>query len=153
LSKTWPLTLCPVPLPPHLESTAFSDSPTLVLFFSAGLSSLHPLQFRAKRFPSVPFPSTHCPLLHCGASFLGSQPLGPALLFVQAARSWKAKGENLLEHKGPREAAHPAGVGPPVLPVYPDTFQDPRPLGCHAVRHSSPLPRWTPDTPVWPGWG
>ena len=37
------------------------------------------------------------------------------------------------------------GVGPPVLPVYSDTFQNLHSLACHTMGHPSPTPHQTPD--------
>ena len=47
------------------------------------------------------------------------------------------------------------GVGPPILPVYSDTFQNLQSLACHTMGHPSPAP--PPDTRHNPralqGWG
>lgn len=109
-SEIWPLTLSPFLL---LRSTAFPAGFVLIPFFQLD-SQVSVLQFRAEKMlpnirPSLqtPPPSPLWPLLS------GLQPSGLSSAVCSSCSSWKSREgrENLLECRGPREAAHPKGRG------------------------------------------
>ena len=72
----------------------------------------------------------------------------PQLHCFSSCSSWKARGKNLLECRGPREArppVHPEGRGAPCPSCLSDTFQNLHSSACHSMGHPSPAPPQTPD--------
>lgn len=96
----------------HSEPTALTVGPTVSIHLD--LPQVCLLQSRAKRM-------SHTVPLHRDPAFLGSEPSGP--------RACCLCGQPILESKGGPATRQGLGwlcalkgVGPPVLPVYSDTF-------------------------------
>lgn len=102
----------PGPFPPTQSIQPLTVGPTVSIHLD--LPQVCLLQFRAKRM-------SHTVPLHRDPAFLGSEPSGP--------RACCLCGQPILESKGGPATRQGLGwlcalkgVGPPVLPVYSDTF-------------------------------